>query len=59
MQELINSAHDAHLMLYAGALADFTFGSPLRIVSISSDGISSPAIYFTYTPNRTVAIIMT
>lgn len=47
LQRLIYSAHDAHLVLYAGALAVFTFGSPLRIVSVSEDGIALPKIYDT------------
>lgn len=45
LQRLIYSAHDAHLVLYAGALAVFTFGSPLRIVSVSEDGIALPKVY--------------
>lgn len=47
LQRLIYSAHDAHLVLYAGALAVFTFGSPLRIVSVSEDGIALPKVYVT------------
>lgn len=47
LQRLIYSAHDAHLVLFAGALAVFTFGSPLRIVSVSEDGIALPKVYVT------------
>ena len=47
VQRLLYSAHDAHLTLFAGALAVFSFGSPLRIVSVSEDGISLPKIYVT------------
>lgn len=42
---LLYSVHDAHVVLYAGALDVFTFGSPLRIVSASTDGIAFPKIY--------------
>jgi len=49
VQNLLYSAHDAHVVLYAGALTAFTFGSPLRIVSVSTDGISLPKIYITGT----------
>ncbi|KAL8932771.1 MAG: hypothetical protein Q9216_006686, partial [Gyalolechia sp. 2 TL-2023] len=45
VQKLVYSAHDAHLILYAGALSVFTFGAPVSIVSVSSDGIAYPEIY--------------
>ncbi|KAL9029600.1 MAG: hypothetical protein Q9196_002174, partial [Gyalolechia fulgens] len=45
VQKLVYSTHDAHLILYAGALSVFTFGAPLSIVSLSSDGIALPKIF--------------
>ena len=45
LQNLIYSAHDAHLNLYAGILATFTFGSPYELASVSTDGIQPPRIY--------------
>lgn len=45
VQKLVYSAHDAHLILYAGALSVFTFGAPVSIVSVSSDGIAYPKIF--------------
>ena len=45
VQKLVYSAHDAHLILYAGALSVFTFGAPVSIVSVSRDGIAFPKIY--------------
>ena len=47
VQKLIYATHDAHIVLDAGALSVFSFGSPLRIVSVSLDGIASPKIYST------------
>lgn len=43
--QLLYSFKDAHVVFYAGALDVFTFGSPLRIVSASTDGIAFPKIY--------------
>lgn len=45
LQTIIYAIHDAHVSLSAGILSIFTFGSPLRIVSVSSNGIELPKIY--------------
>lgn len=45
LQTLIYAIHDAYVSLSAGILSIFTFGSPLRIVSVSSNGINLPKIY--------------
>ena len=45
VQEVVLAAHDDHLALNAGILSAFVFGSPLRIVSVSTDGIELPKIY--------------
>lgn len=45
LQNLIYSAHDAHLSLDAGILSAFTFASPYDIVSVSSDGQQLPKVY--------------
>ena len=45
LQTVIYATHDAHVSLSAGILSIFTFGSPLRIVSVSSNGIELPKIY--------------
>ena len=45
LQTVIYAMHDAHVSLSAGILSIFTFGSPLRIVSASSNGIEVPKIY--------------
>ena len=45
LQTIIYAIHDAHVTLSAGLLSIFTFGSPLRIVSVSSNGIELPKIY--------------
>ncbi len=45
LQTVIFAIHDAHVSLSAGVLSIFTFGSPLRIVSVSSNGIELPKIY--------------
>lgn len=47
VQKLLYATHDAHLVLYAGAMAVFSFGSPLRIASVSKDGIELPKVYIT------------
>ena len=49
LQNLIYSAHDAHLVLNAGVLAAFTFGSPYAISSVSIDGIQLPKVFITGT----------
>ena len=45
LQTVIYATHDAHVSLSAGILSIFTFGSPLRIVSVSTNGIELPKIY--------------
>ncbi|KAL9624193.1 MAG: hypothetical protein Q9204_007886, partial [Flavoplaca sp. TL-2023a] len=45
VQSLIYSTHDAHINLYAGALSVFTFGAPVSIVSVSTDGIAFPKVF--------------
>ena len=45
VQEVVYAAHDDHLALDFGILGAFQFGSPLRIVSASTDGIQLPKIY--------------
>ena len=45
LQNLIYSAHDAHLTLDAGILSAFSFASPYYIVSVSSDGQQLPKVF--------------
>ena len=45
LQTVIYAIHDGHVALSAGILSIFTFGSPLRIVSVSSNGVDLPKIY--------------
>ncbi|KAL8655711.1 MAG: hypothetical protein Q9226_002934 [Calogaya cf. arnoldii] len=45
VQKLVYAAHDAHITLYAGALSVFTFGAPVSIVSVSTDGIAYPKVF--------------
>lgn len=45
LEQLLVSAHDAHLYLNAGILAAFTFASPYDIVSLSIDGVELPKVY--------------
>ena len=45
LQNLIYSAHDAHLQLAAGILDAFTFASPYSLISLSTDGVQIPKIY--------------
>ncbi|KAL8913690.1 MAG: hypothetical protein Q9171_001540 [Xanthocarpia ochracea] len=45
VQKLVYAAHDAHVSLYAGALSVFTFGAPVSIVSVSTDGIAYPKVF--------------
>ncbi len=45
VQEVVYATHDDHITLNTGILSAFTFGSPLRIVSASTDGIALPKIY--------------
>lgn len=47
LQQLIISAHDAHLNLNAGVLSAFTFASVYGIVSVSPDGLQTPKVYVT------------
>ena len=47
VQQVVHAAHDDHLTLNAGIMSAFVFGSPLRIVSASTDGIALPKIYST------------
>lgn len=49
LQNLIYSAHDAHLSLNAGVLAAFAFGSPYSIATVSIDGIQLPKVFITST----------
>ncbi|KAH7123676.1 hypothetical protein B0J11DRAFT_318649 [Dendryphion nanum] len=42
-----HAMHDAHVVVRAGALAAFQFGSSYEIVSVSEDGKKPPKIYFT------------
>ncbi|CZR66660.1 uncharacterized protein PAC_16561 [Phialocephala subalpina] len=48
LQTLLYATHDAHVNLFAGILAAFTFASPYDIVSISIDGIQLPKVYFAF-----------
>lgn len=45
LQNLVYSAHDAHLSLVSGILAAFSFGAPYGIVSVSGDGKQLPKVY--------------
>lgn len=45
VQNLVYSTHDAHISLYAGVLGVFSFGAPVSIVSVSSDGIALPKVF--------------
>ncbi|MCJ1381039.1 hypothetical protein MMC17_004148 [Xylographa soralifera] len=45
VQRLIQSSHDGHISLFAGALNVFTFGSPVGLASVSSDGIELPEVF--------------
>ncbi len=45
LQNLVYSAHDAHLQLQSGILDAFTFFSPYSIVSLSEDGVQIPKMY--------------
>ena len=45
VMEVVFATHDAHINLNTGILSAFTFGSPLRIVSASTDGRELPKIY--------------
>jgi hypothetical protein len=46
LQTLLYATHDAHVTLFAGILAAFTFASPYDIVSLSIDGMQLPKVYF-------------
>ena len=45
LQNLVYSAHDAHLQLESGILAAFTYLSPYSIVALSEDGVQIPKVY--------------
>ena len=45
LQNLVYSAHDAHLQLQSGILDVFTFMSPYSLVSLSEDGVQIPKVY--------------
>lgn len=45
LQNLIYSAHDTHLQLYAGILSTFSFGSPYELATVSVDGVQLPQVY--------------
>ncbi|KAF2635276.1 hypothetical protein P280DRAFT_473987 [Massarina eburnea CBS 473.64] len=45
VQQVIYSAHDKHLQLNAGVLSAFRFSSPIKIVSLSSNGKEPPRLY--------------
>ena len=45
LQNLVYSAHDAHLQLQSGILDVFTFMSPYSLVSLSQDGVQIPKVY--------------
>ena len=45
VQKLVYATHDAHVSLYAGALSVFSFGAPVSIVSVSTDGIAYPKVF--------------
>lgn len=49
LQRLIQSLHDAHVILHAGALSVFSFASPYSITSASIDGKQTPQVYLTGT----------
>jgi hypothetical protein len=62
LQALLYATHDAHVELFAGALAVFSFGSSYELVSLSIDGVQLPKVYLavdfvasnsftTYTPS--------
>ncbi|KAK4552583.1 hypothetical protein LTR86_010227 [Recurvomyces mirabilis] len=47
LQDLIYSAHDAHVSFVAGLLSSFNFGSANGLTSVSLDGVALPKVYFT------------
>ena len=49
LQSLVYSAHDTHLQLYAGILSQFSFGSPVELTCVSTDGKQIPKIYISGT----------
>jgi hypothetical protein len=57
LQTLLYATHDAHVNLFAGILAAFTFASPYDIVSLSIDGIQLPKVYFACIYTSTPLII--
>ena len=58
VHKLVHAAHDSHITLYAGVSSVFTFGAPVSIVSVSTDGIAypKPFILSKCNPARCVAI---
>ena len=60
VQEVVYATHDNHINLSAGILSAFTFGSPLRIVSVSTDGIALPKIYIPgpYHPEQSLTLFL-
>lgn len=45
LQALVLSVHDAHFVLYAGILNQFTFGSVYEVITLSEDGRKAPEVY--------------
>jgi hypothetical protein len=45
LQALVLSVHDAHFVLYAGVLNQFTFGANYELISLSEDGRKAPEVY--------------
>lgn len=43
--DLVYSAHDGHTYLYGGASNVFSFGSPIEICAVSTDGIKPPQVF--------------
>lgn len=46
VQRLVQSLHDAHVYLLGGAMSAFSFGSGYPLMTLSADGVETPAIYF-------------
>jgi hypothetical protein len=45
LQSLVYRMHDAHVDLYAGILAAFSFASPYNLISASADGKQLPQLF--------------
>lgn len=56
LQKLLYATHDSHIVLDGGALSVFKFGSPVRIVSVSADGIAVPRVYVLGEYNGSVVV---